>query len=53
MLKEYDVVRAKRKLSDKVLENSIGAVVMIFPEFSNGLYGRVYGKWGNFGCFDG
>lgn len=35
MLNEYDVVRAKRKLSDKVLENSIGTVVMIFPEFSN------------------
>ena len=35
MFDEYDVVRAKRKLSDKVLENSIGTVVMIFPEFPN------------------
>ena len=32
---EYDVVKAKRKLSDKVLKNSIGTVVMIFPEFLN------------------
>ena len=30
-----DVVKAKRKLSDKVLKNSIGTVVMIFPEFLN------------------
>ena len=35
MFDEYDVVKAKRKLSDKVLENSIGTVVMIFPEFLN------------------
>ena len=35
MFDEYDVVKAKRKLSDKVLENSIGTVVMIFPEFPN------------------
>lgn len=34
MLKEYDVVKAKRKLSDKVLKNSIGTVVFVFPEFS-------------------
>ena len=33
MFDEYDVVKAKRKLSDKVLKNSIGTVVMIFPEF--------------------
>ena len=30
-----DVVKAKRKLSDKVLKNSIGTVVIIFPEFPN------------------
>ena len=35
MFDEYDVVKAKRKLSDKVLKNSIGTVVMIFPEFPN------------------
>ena len=35
MFDEYDVVKAKRKLSDKVLKNSIGTVVMIFPEFLN------------------
>ena len=35
MFDEYDVVKAKRKLSDKVLKNSIGIVVMIFPEFLN------------------
>jgi len=35
MFDGYDVVKAKRKLSDKVLKNSIGIVVMIFPEFSN------------------
>ena len=35
MFDKYDVVKAKRKLSDKVLENSIGTVVMIFPEFLN------------------
>ena len=33
MFDGYDVVKAKRKLSDKVLKNSIGTVVMIFPEF--------------------
>ena len=35
MFDEYDVVKAKRKLYDKVLKNSIGTVVMIFPEFLN------------------
>ena len=35
MFDGYDVVKAKRKLSDKVLKNSIGIVVMIFPEFPN------------------
>ena len=35
MFDGYDVVKAKRKLSDKVLKNSIGTVVMIFPEFPN------------------
>ena len=35
MFDEYDVLKAKRKLSDKVLKNSIGTVVMIFPEFLN------------------
>ncbi len=35
MLKEYDVLKAKKKLSDKVLKNSIGTIVLIFPEFSN------------------
>lgn len=35
MLKEYDMVKAKKKLSDKVLKNSIGTIVLIFPEFSN------------------
>lgn len=35
MFDEYDVVKAKRKLSDKVLKNPIGTVVMIFPEFPN------------------
>ena len=35
MFDEYDVVKAKRKLSDKVLKNSIGTVVKIFPEFPN------------------
>ena len=35
MFDEYDVVKAKRKLSDKVLKNSIGTVVIIFPEFPN------------------
>ena len=27
--------KSKKKLSDKVLKNSIGTVVMIFPEFLN------------------
>ena len=35
MLKEYDMVKAKKKLSDKVLKNSIGTIVLVFPEFSN------------------
>lgn len=35
MLKEYDVLKAKKKLSDKVLKNSIGTIVLVFPEFSN------------------
>ena len=35
MFDEYDVVKAKRKLSDKVLKNSIEIVVMIFSEFPN------------------
>ena len=35
MFDGYDVVKAKRKLSDKVLKNLIGTVVMIFPEFLN------------------
>lgn len=38
MLNEYDVVKAKRKLSNKVLKNLIGRVMMIFPEFPNDLW---------------
>ena len=32
MIKEYDVVKAKKDLSDTVLEGCIGAVVMIYQE---------------------
>ena len=35
MFDGYDVVKAKRKLSDEVLKNSIGIVVIIFSEFPN------------------
>ncbi|BBM56980.1 hypothetical protein JMUB4039_0958 [Leptotrichia trevisanii] len=30
-----DVVKAKRKLSDKVLKNSIRTIIMMSPEFSD------------------
>ena len=35
MLNEYDVVKSKINLSEKVKKNTVGAVVMIFPEFPN------------------
>ena len=35
MLNEYDVVKLKIDLSEKVKKNTVGAVVMVFPEFPN------------------
>ena len=35
MLNEYDVVKSKIDLSEKVKKNIVGAVVMVFPEFPN------------------
>ena len=35
MLNEYDVVKSKIDLSEKVKKNTVGAVVMVFPEFPN------------------
>lgn len=35
MLNEYDVVKSKIDLSEKVKKNTVGAVVMVFPEFAN------------------
>ena len=36
MLDEYDVVKSKIDLSEKVKKNIVGAVVvMVFPEFPN------------------
>ena len=35
MLNEYDVVKSKIDLSEKVKKNTVGAVVMVFPEFQN------------------
>lgn len=31
MLNEYDVVKSKIDLSEKVKKNTVGAVVMVFP----------------------
>ena len=35
MLNEYDVVKSKINLSEKVKKNTVGAVVMVFSEFLN------------------
>ena len=35
MLNEYDVVKSKIDLSEKVKKNTVGAVVMVFTEFPN------------------
>ena len=35
MLNEYDVVKSKINLSEKVKKNTVGAVVMVFSEFPN------------------
>lgn len=35
MLNEYDVVKSKIDLSEKVKKNTVGAVVMVFLEFPN------------------
>ena len=35
MLDEYDVVKSKINLSEKVKKNTVGAVVMVFSEFPN------------------
>ena len=35
MLNEYDVVKSKINLSEKVKKNTGGAVVMVFSEFPN------------------
>ena len=35
MLNEYDVVKLKIDLSEKVKKNTVGAVVMVFHEFPN------------------
>ncbi len=32
MIKEYDVVRAKKKLSDTVTQGCIGAVLLVYQE---------------------
>ncbi|GLR08691.1 DUF4926 domain-containing protein [Mixta theicola] len=32
MLKEYDVVKAKKELTKKVLKNCTGAIVLIYQE---------------------
>ena len=35
MLNECDVVKSKIDLSEKVKKNTVGAVVMVFPELPN------------------
>ena len=35
MLNEYDVVKSKINLSEKVKKNTVEAVVMVFSEFPN------------------
>lgn len=40
MLNEYDVVKSKINLSEKVKKNTVGAVVMVFSEFPNDYMGE-------------